>query len=63
MSKKPKCKLIGTDGNIYALIGQAKRSLNKAGLHDKAQEMVKKVMHSESYDKALQIILEYVDAY
>ena len=62
-TKKPKCKLVGTDGNIFALAGRAASALKKAGLKDKASEMTTDVFASGSYDAALGIILDYVDAY
>ena len=58
---KPRCKLIGQDGNIFNLIGVAARSLRHAGLADKATEMSQKVMQSQSYTEALSIIMEYVE--
>jgi len=36
--------------------------LKKAGLNEEAKEMTERIFKSESYDKALQIIMEYVDA-
>ena len=59
---KPRCKLIGEDGNIFNLVGVAARSLRRAGLADKATEMSQKVMQSQSYTEALSIIMEYVEA-
>ena len=58
---KPRCKLIGEDGNIFNLIGIAARALRHAGLADKATEMSQKVMQSQSYTEALSIIMEYVE--
>ncbi len=58
---KPRCKLIGEDGNIFNLIGIAARTLRKAGLADKATEMSEKVMQSKSYEEALSVIMEYVE--
>lgn len=59
--KKPKAKLIGANGNIFNLMGIASRSLKAAGQSDKATEMSQRVMSSGSYDKALSIIMEYVE--
>lgn len=62
--QKVKCKLVGTDGNIFALISTAMRALQKAGFHEKAVEMRQRIMLKEeakSYDEAIAIILEYVD--
>ena len=58
---KPKCKLIGEDGNIFNLMGIASRTLRRAGLDTEAKEMVDKITRSKSYDEALVIIMEYVE--
>ena len=58
---KPRCKLIGEDGNIFNLIGIAARALRKAGLADKTIEMSTRVMQSKSYEEALSVIMEYVE--
>lgn len=58
---KPRCKLIGEDGNIFNLLGIASRTLKEADLEDEADEMTKRVTSSESYLQALAIISEYVD--
>jgi len=59
--KKPICKLIGEDGNIFNLMGVARRTLLKAGLKQEAKEMVDRVTSSDSYGEALRIIGEYVE--
>ena len=58
---RPKMKLIGQDGNIFAIMGRASRLLNNAGQRDKAKEMCSRVMASKSYDAALTIVSEYVE--
>lgn len=58
---KPICKLVGTNGNIFALVGKASACLKKNKLADQAKEMTEKVFKSESYDDALCIIMEYVE--
>lgn len=57
----PKCKLIGTDGNVFAIIGNVSTSLKKAGLRDKADEFTNKAFNAESYDHVLQLAMNYVD--
>lgn len=61
--EKPECELIGQDGNVFNLIGIASRTLKRAGQREQADEMKKRIMGGEadSYDKALQIIMEYVE--
>lgn len=58
---KPKCKLIGEDGNIFFILGRVRQILKAADQNDKAQEVSERVMASGSYDAALKIIMEYVD--
>ncbi len=58
---KPVCKLVGSDGNIFNLLGIASRTLERAGQYDNAKEMSNRVFNSGSYYEALGIILEYVD--
>lgn len=57
----PVCKLIGTDGNIYALMSEASTCLKRNEMRDEAKEMLERIpKEAESYDHALRIIGEYV---
>ena len=58
---KPKCKLIGENGNIFNLIAIASRALKKEGYINEADEMAERIYKSKSYLVALAIISEYVD--
>ena len=58
---KPPVKLIGEDGNIFAILLKCKRALEEEGEKDKAEEMAHRVTNSESYDQALSIVMEYVE--
>ena len=59
---KPKCALIGQDGNIFNLMGIASRTLKTNGMSEEAKEMVEKITSTaKSYDEALCIIADYVD--
>ena len=58
---KPKCALIGADGNIFNLMGIASRTLKNNNMRDEAKEMIDRVTTSHSYDEALYIIGEYVE--
>jgi hypothetical protein len=60
-TKKPKCKLIGEDGNVFNIIGLVCRALNAAGQKDKAKEFREKAITSHSYDAVLVLCHEYVD--
>ena len=61
MTQRPKMKLLGEDGNIFAIMGRASRLLKNAGQRDKAKEMCNRVMASKSYNAALAIVSEYVE--
>ena len=37
--EKPKCALIGKDGNIFNLVGLASRTLKQNGMQKEAKEM------------------------
>ena len=58
---KPKCALIGKDGNIFNLMGIASRTLRNTNMKEEAKEMVIRIEESKSYDEALMIISEYVE--
>ena len=58
---KPKCKLVGTDGNVFSIIGKVRDSLRNAGLRDKADEFSSKAMKQHSYDDVLSLCFEYVE--
>ena len=58
---RPKMKLLGEDGNIFAIMGRASRLLTDYGQADKAKEMRDRVMSCDSYQKALSIVSEYVE--
>lgn len=59
--KKPDCKLIGEDGNIFNLMGIASKILRQNGMAEEAVEMRDRICASGSYDEALCIIGEYVN--
>ena len=58
---KPDCPLIGTDGNIFHLIGKASETLRKNGMQEQAEEMRNRIFRCQSYDSALSIIGDYVN--
>lgn len=58
---KPKCPLIGADGNIFNLMGIASRTLKRNGMQAEAKEMCEKVTKSGSYEEALSVISDYVE--
>ena len=60
--EKPRCPLVGANGNVFHLMGLASRTLEDAGMLEAASEMKTRITESGSYDSALTIIMEYVTA-
>lgn len=60
-NKKPICKLVGTDGNVFSIISKVSGELKKAGLYDSAKEFIDKAQKQKSYDDVLRLCFEYVD--
>ena len=58
---RPKLQLFGHDGNIFSIMGDAKRLLARNGQKQEADEMCKRIFKSGSYNEALGIISEYVE--
>lgn len=58
---KPDCPLIGTDGNIFHLMGKVSETLRKNGQQEQAEEMRNRIFQCQSYDSALCIIGDYVN--
>ena len=59
--QKPKMQLLGEDGNIFAILGEASRLLKDAGMKEQSDEMFRRVKGCGDYYKALHIVSEYVE--
>ena len=59
--QKPKMELMGHDSNIFSIMGRASFLLQMAGMNAENKEMVDRITSCKDYDKALNIISEYVD--
>lgn len=51
MSKKPKCPLIGQDGNIFNLMGIASKTLKRNGMYDEALSIIDEYVEITSVDE------------
>jgi hypothetical protein len=60
-AKKPTCKLVGTDGNVFAVIGNVRDALRRAGQTDRAKEFSDRAMSCGSYDEVLALVHDYVE--
>lgn len=54
---KPVCKLVGTDGNVFSIIANVSKCLDK----EKAHEFENKAIACDSYDEVLRLVMEYVE--
>lgn len=57
----PVCRLIGTDGNVFAIIGMVRRTLREAGQPERASAFEERAFQSRSYDEVLQLCMDYVE--
>jgi len=58
--EKPVAKIIGANGNIFVIVGICSKALKRAGMDNKAKELVNRAFDSSSYEEALSICLEYI---
>ena len=54
---KPVCKLVGTDGNVFAIIANVSKCLDK----EQAHEFENRAFACDSYDEVLRLVMEYVE--
>lgn len=55
-----KVKLVGTDGNAFAIIGAVRKAMKRAGHGDRVEEFTKEAT-SGDYDHVLQTCMKWVD--
>ena len=55
-----KVKLVGEDGNAFAIMGRVKRALERAGHKDLAAQYIKEAT-AGNYDNLLRVTLEYIE--
>ena len=58
---KPTVKLIGQDGNVFNIIGLVEKALRRAKQEDRAKEFTNRAFNATSYDKVLQLAMEYCE--
>lgn len=57
--QKPKVKLVGTDGNAFAILGKCIRALRQAGYSSDEIAKFKKEATSSDYDHLLATCMEW----
>lgn len=64
MDEKPVVKLIGEDGNVFAIIGTCLKAARRAGWTQAEQDELKsQFFNARSYDKVLQLVMEKFNVY
>jgi hypothetical protein len=58
---KPRCRLIGGDGNVFHVIGRVRAALRNAGQTERARDFTERAFAAKSYDEVLAMLHEYVD--
>jgi len=58
--QKPTVKLVGEDGNAFAILGRVKRALAKAGMHEEAKAFMEEATAGD-YNHLLATVQKYVD--
>ncbi len=61
MTEKPELKLVGTDGNAFAILGKARRAALSAGWTDEEWEKVRNDAISGDYDHLLSVFMKHFD--
>jgi len=57
---KPKLKLVGEDGNAFAILARAKKALRGAGREDEIQDFVHEAT-SGDYRHLLSVVMEWFE--
>lgn len=60
---KPDCKLVGENGNVFNLASLVGLALKHAGYREKRKEFYDRLPKCKSYDGALVLMQEYVNAH
>jgi hypothetical protein len=58
---KPSVKLVGKDGNAFAILGAVHAALAKAGVPKEVQTKFMDEAMDGDYDHLLQVVMTYVD--
>lgn len=61
METKPKVKLVGRDGNAFAIIGACHSAWQKAHLPEANWKLIQSEMMSGDYDNLLQTAIKYFE--
>ncbi|WP_286030891.1 hypothetical protein [Helicobacter pullorum] len=55
-------KLVGEDGNAFAILARVDAALRKANISKEIRELFKKEATSKDYNHLLQVVMQWVNA-
>lgn len=58
---KPRCQLLGIDGNAFSIMGAVNRVLRNAGYSGTARDAFREEAMSGNYDHVIQTALDWID--
>lgn len=61
MRNKPTVKLVGADGNAFAIIGAVRNALRKAGQSQEEIELFTKEATEGDYNNLLRVVMKWVE--
>jgi hypothetical protein len=61
--RRPRCRLVGEDGNVFAIIGRVLRDLQDVGEAEAAKDFVARAFRSRSYEEVLALCAECVEVF
>jgi len=61
MNQRPRVKLIGEDGNAFAILGACRRAARKANWTDEQWSEFETKATDGDYDRLLLVVMEYFD--
>jgi hypothetical protein len=61
INHRPKLRLVGEDGNAFAILGRAHRAARRAGMPEEQWDAIVKEATSGDYDHLLQTMLQHFD--
>lgn len=59
--EKPTVKLVGKDGNAFAILAAVEKAMKKAGCKKEEIDQYKKEAMSGDYDNLLRVTMKYCD--
>jgi hypothetical protein len=60
---KPRVKLVGKDGNAFAIMGRVKHALHRAGADSEYVDQYLQESMSGDYDNLLRVAMKYVEVH